>query len=215
MNTINTPIRIAIADDHVMFREGLSNMIENSKDFEIVLQADNGKELLEKLERSHNLPDICILDINMPRKNGWHTLQEIKNKWRSVRIIIITSLRSISVAKNVIKNGGNGYLCKNSSMRELTLALYKIHNEGVYLPDNLYNQIFTSIIGHREPDISAKEIQFLEYCCDEYSYKEIAAKMCVSPRTVEGYRDSLFEKLNIHSRTGLAMYALRNGIVSL
>lgn len=215
MNALNTPIRIAIADDHVMFREGLSNIIENGNDFEIILQADNGKDLLEKLERSRVLPDICILDINMPRKNGWHTLKEIKKKWRSVRVMIITSLQSISVAKNVIKYGGNGYLCKNSSMRELILALRKVHNDGVYIPDSLHNQIFTSILGQQEPDISTKEMQFLEYCCDEYSYKEIAARMCVSPRTVEGYRDSLFEKLNIHSRTGLAMYALRNGIVSL
>ncbi len=215
MNRSKTPIRIAIADSHVMFRQAITETIEHTKDIEVVLQANDGKDLSEKLEHAKILPDVCIIDVSMPKENGWRVLQQLSNKWQFIRFIIVTSLQGASVAKTVFKYGGQGYVCKNSSIQELQLAIQKVYKNEVYIPNNVHGHSCISTLSNNKTILNNQEMQFLEYCCEEYTYKEIGEKMFLSQRTVEAYRDTLLSKLNIRSRTGLVVYAIRNGIVPL
>lgn len=206
---------LAIADDHVMVREALCSLIAQFGDFKVEIQASCGAELIHKLEQSAILPDICILDINMSKKNGWDTLTELKKRWPDLKVLVLTVLQDKHTIGNIVKNGANGYMHKNSTAHDLKISLVKMSEVGYYFPESIAPYVYNSWHGDKKDQPNKKEMEFLSHCCDDLGYKEIAQKMSVSPRTVEGYRDSLFEKLQINTRIGLAIYAIKNGFVSL
>jgi DNA-binding NarL/FixJ family response regulator len=215
MSNLNQPVvRVAFADDHVIVREGIAQIINSFGDFTVVIQAKDGYDLIEKIERADVQPDICILDINMPRKNGWATLAELKQRWSSIKVLFMSVLYEANVINDAVMAGVNGYLSKSCNPDELRIALRNIYEEGYYYPSEFSKVFFGNIAQSAKSGLTNRELQFLELCCDDSSYKEIADRMHVSPRTVEGYRDSLFSKLKLKTRMGLAMYAIKNGIVA-
>lgn len=211
-------IKIAIAEDHKIVRKAIANFIQGFGGFEILLHAVNGQDLIRQLEIAPVPPDICVLDINMPELNGFETLLLLKDKFPEIRVLILSMYEHEQTIIKAFSNGAKGYLPKDSEPLDLKQALLSIYEGDLYHPDLKASHFYTYLSGKHEPSlprITEKEMQFLPYCCTELSYKEIGQKMGVALRTVQGYRDSLFDKLNLRTRTGLAMYAITAGLVPL
>jgi two-component system, NarL family, invasion response regulator UvrY len=213
----NKAISVAYADDHKVVRKGIVSILSEFNTISIDIEADNGKELIEKIEKVEQLPDICIIDISMPVMNGFQTQMELHKRWPSIKTLVLTAYDIELYIIKMIVNGANGYLLKNCDPREIEQALISIKTTGVY-----HSEISTSHLFHavksREiilPNFTEKEMQVLKYCCSDLSYSQIADQMNTTRRSVEGYRDSLFKKLGVNSRTMLALYAVQFGIVSL
>lgn len=209
-------IYIALADDHVILRKGVANIIsELGEEFQIVMEANNGKDLIEQLEKTVDHPHICLLDLNMKIMSGFDALLVLKKQWPEIKVLIFTNFTDDYSFLRVLKGGANGIISKGCSPLELKSAIRNIYNDGFYYSENLPADIlstFKSKIFYA-PKISKQEKVFLSYCCSELTYGEIASKMGVGLRTVDGYRDNLFNKLGITSRAGLILFVVRSGIV--
>ncbi len=212
--------KVAITDDHTMLRKGLANLINSFEGFTVMLEAGNGKELMQKLEPK-NLPDIALLDVHMPEMDGYETAEWLRNTYPQINILALSMMDSESAIIRMIKNGARGYVLKDMEPAELKEALLAMVTKGYYYNDLITGKLIFSInkLGSNEKgmrtlvNLSEKEIQFLKLVATEFTYKEIADQMNVGVRTVDGYRDNLFEKLNVKSRVGLALFAIKNGMV--
>lgn len=205
---------IVIVDDHVLIAQALKGIISNFEQFEVLYECENGKVLQDKLKLGV-IPTIVLLDISMPIMDGFETADWLKENHPEVLIMTLSMQDDEQSVIKMIKNGSHGYLLKNAHPAELEKALTRLVNEGYYYPDWASRMVFNSLNQSQKLDASIKlsdrEKEFLYYSVTEMSYKEIAEKMYCSPRTVESYRDSLFEKLELKTRVGLAVYALKNG----
>ena len=210
---------IAIADDHRLIAESLSYLINDSPEFTVTLLANNGKLLLEALNTADGLPDICILDINMPVMNGVETAREISNRFPEIRLLALSMNDDEASVIQMIRAGCRGYLLKDCTQTELHRALSEIFNKGFYYSDFVTGKLVHTI--HKEEKIpesairlTDREMEFIRHAASEMTYKEIALTMKLSERTIDGYRESLFEKLQVRSRVGLVLYAIRAGWVN-
>ena len=213
--TGNQPILIALVDDHQLLRESVIPRIEDEGDISVVIQAGNGKELIAAIGKKKVVPQVCLLDIMMPEMDGFATVAYIKKNWPDMKILILTSYMRDAYILQMIYAGVNGYLTKNSHPKTVKEAIRHVVEFDIYC-----NELFClkDIKAVREgkmelPRLSGKEIQLLKYCIEDLTYLEIARSMNTSQKSVEGYRNKLFQKLNVKSRTGLAMYAVRYGYV--
>jgi two-component system, NarL family, invasion response regulator UvrY len=213
-NSSLSPVRVAYADDHILVREGICNLINTIPGFSVEVQADNGEDLLQHLDSSSGPINLCLLDINMPVRNGWATLPELRRRYPEMGVIVVSTLGEDTVVSNVIRAGAHGFVCKSCTRDLLKEALYTVSGGAYFFPMKFSYWSHRINTPEHNEDLSKREREFLEQCCDDVGYKEIAARMHVSTRTVEGYRDSVFEKLNIKTRVGLVLYALKNGFGS-
>ncbi len=207
---------IVIVDDHVLIAQALKGIISNFEQFEVLYECENGKALQDKFKSGAEIPTIVLLDISMPIMDGFETAKWLKENHSSVLIMTLSMQDDEQSVIKMIKNGSHGYLLKNTHPAELEKSLLKLINEGYYYPDWASRMVFSSLNNDSDKNNSAvkltdREKQFLSYTVTEMNYKEIAEKMFCSPRTVESYRDSLFEKLELKTRVGLAVYAMKNG----
>lgn len=213
------PIRIGIADDHVMMRKAIGTVLSSFPEFKVIVEADNGKQLLDSIEKSPQLPDICIIDIGMPVMDGYETARQIRTKWPDIKILALSMYNHEFSVIKMLKNGANGYLLKGADINELKKALLDIYNKGYYSSELVASNFFQMIRQAENEDspfkINEKEMQFLALCCTDLNYKEIAKEMGVGARTIETYRNVLFDKLGLNSRIGLVMFAINAGIVPL
>jgi two-component system invasion response regulator UvrY len=216
-------ITIAMADDHAMLRQGLANMIGTFGDYKVMLQAGNGKELIKLLSPAV-LPDIVLLDISMPEMDGFETAAFLQQNFPSIKVLALSMMDNENAIIRMIRNGARGYVLKDAEPAELKQALYDVMHKGYYYSDLVTGKLIYNMsrqgaddkaMGNQQEHISDKELEFLKYSCTELTYKEIAGNMHVSPRTIDGYRDALFEKLGVKTRVGLAMYAIRKKIVDV
>jgi two-component system, NarL family, invasion response regulator UvrY len=207
-------IRLALAEDHKLVRDGICSILKASGHFDIVIEAANGVELIDALKKVKVLPEICVLDINMPDMDGYETIEAVRSLWPAMKFLTLTMYRNEYAVVRMLRLGTNGYLLKSSSHTELINALIAIHHSGKYDSELAlkYKRQIVNSLEIQFPTVTDRELKFLSYCCSDMRYKEIADKMHVSARTVEGYRNDLFNKLNIKTRTGLAMYAMNAGI---
>lgn len=210
------PIVLAIADDHEIFRKGVIEIISSWEEFAVTIEAKNGKDLIYRITNATNLPTICIIDINMPELNGYDTLAEIKKQWPKMKVLVLTMLNDEYCFIKMIRNGADGFLSKNSNPGELRKALLSIHENGVYHSD-VMSRKFIRVIQETDviPKFSEKELELLKLCASDLTYTQIADKMGITDRSVAGYRDNLFHKLNVSSRVGLAMCAIKMGIIAI
>lgn len=212
---------IVVVDDHVLIAKALTGIIENFKQYKVLYECENGKLLQERFSNKVNIPDIVLLDISMPVMDGFATAEWLREYHPGVLIMALSMQDDEQSLIKMIKNGANGYLLKNVHPVELEKALDALLKNGLYYPDWATSKILVSI-GQKKEDknqpvkiaITEREKEFLQYTITEMSYKEIGEKMFCSSRTVESYRDSLFEKFGLKSRVGLAVYAIRNGMVA-
>jgi len=216
-------LKLGIVDDHRLFRKGLITLIELAyPKCEILFEADNGLDLQHKLVKK-NLPEIIIMDVNMPGMDGFASAQWLKENHPDIKVLVVSMVEKEETIVRMLKLGVKGYLSKDVEPQELGEALRSIMNRGFYYTDYLTGKLVMSIqsdgVGKQKidklPQMNDREKLFLELACSELTYNEIADKMFLSPKTIDGYRNSLFEKLSVKSRVGLALYAVRHGLVSL
>ena len=208
---------VAVADDHSLLRSALAKLINTFENYSILFEADNGKELRNKILQNV-VPDIVLLDVNMPEMDGFETTQWLHKTYPQVKILALSMFSDEKTIIKMFRVGAKGYLLKNTDAEELKKALDSLVDKDVYLSDYVSGKLVSGL--HEDMDkpdkeviLNEKEREFLRWACSELSYKDIAAKMFVSPRTIDDYRQSLFNKLKVHSRVGLVMYAIKNGIV--
>ncbi len=212
---------IALADDHSLLRIGLAQLVESLGNT-ILFEADNGKELLDKLDPA-NLPDIVLMDINMPEMDGFQATQWLKTNHPGIKVLALSMYDNETSIIRMLKCGARGYILKDSEPAELRAAINAVMEKGFYYSDLVSGKLMHAINKMDDETeglkslvpLNDRETDFLKYSCTELTYKEIADKMFVSPRTIDGYRDALFEKLHVKTRVGLVMYAIRNGIVNV
>lgn len=207
-------INIAIADDHVVMRSGLAELIKMLGSYEVIIQARNGNDLLQQLQKASVLPDICILDINMPELNGYETTEKLKEFYPAIKVMALSMFDNEFSIVRMLRSGAKGFLHKGANPDELSNALQTLHEEGYFHTELMLISSLRKTNNWQTINITDRETEFLRHCCSDFSYKEIADLMKVSLHTVHGYRDSLFLKLRLKSRTALAIYALRTGVVT-
>ncbi len=210
---------VAIVDDHILIANAIAGIVNGFAKYEVLYEAEHGKALVEKFKQAKNIPDIVLLDIAMPVMDGIETAKWIKENHPDVLILTLSMQDDEQSLIKMIKAGAKGYLLKNVHPAELEKALDTLVTKGFYYPDWATNKIFLSIADEQtHPQnvaLTDREKEFLTHCCSELTYKEIGEKMFCSNRTVEGYRDSLFEKLGLKTRSGLVMYAIKGGYYNL
>lgn len=207
---------IVIVDDHTLIAQAIKSIISNFEAFEVLYVCENGADLIEKLNQNKKNLDIILLDISMPIMNGFETAKWLNENKPDVLIMALSMQNDEESVIKMIKNGAHGYLLKNSHPADLEKALFSLIEVGFYYPDWASKIVFKNMkqqdkVVKSEVKITDREKEFLKFTTTEMSYKEIADKMFCSPRTVESYRDSLFEKLELKTRVGLAVFALKNG----
>ncbi|MFW2477721.1 MAG: response regulator [Sediminibacterium sp.] len=211
-------IKIALVDDHVILRKSLSVLIGMLQDFNVMMEAGNGKEFIDQLNKD-NIPDIVLMDITMPVMDGVETTKWIKQNHPNIKVVALSMIKNDLIIIRMLKNGARGYILKDCEPEELRYALREVYEKGYF-----YNELVTPRMKVKEVDkeeplqksmINEGELSFLRWACTEKTYKEIADEMGVSARTVDGYRDALFQKLQVTTRVGLAIYAIRHELVTL
>lgn len=206
---------IAIVDDHILIANALSSIIADFNQFAVKYVCENGMDFQEKI-KNNILPDIVLLDISMPIMDGFETAKWLKDNHPNILVMALSMQDDDQSLIKMIKQGAKGYMLKNVHPTELEVALINLVEKGYFFPEWATSKVFTSLSKNTNETISKIELtdrerEFLKYSTTEMNYREISEKMFCSPRTVENYRDSLFEKLELKSRVGLAVYALKNG----
>jgi DNA-binding NarL/FixJ family response regulator len=209
--------KVAIADDHLLIAKAISSIVEGFKDFGVLYEVENGAALQEKFRQQKNIPDIVLLDISMPVMDGFATAAWLKETHPGVLIMALSVQDDDESLIKMIKSGARGYLHKNVHPAELEKALQTLVNKGMYYPEWATSRVFLKLAGNGSGDgtdiaLTDREKEFLKYTCTELTYKEIGEKMFCSPRTVESYRDALFEKMAVKTRVALALFAVKVGL---
>jgi two-component system, NarL family, invasion response regulator UvrY len=213
---------VVLVDDHVLLRNGLASLIRGFGEYDVLFEACGGKDLIRQLQNGR-LPDIILLDINMPEMDGYDTACWLRRNFPEIKVLALSMYDTDSAIVRMLKNGAKGYVLKDIDAGVLKVALDSVLEKGFYYTDMVTGKLIHTISTLDDPEmrmrrllaLNERELEFMKLVCTEWTYKEIADRMYLSPRTIDGYRDALFEKLNVRTRVGLAMYAVRSGIVSL
>ncbi len=207
-------IRLIIADDHPLMRDGIKTILTGNKEVEVVGCAGDGTELLEILDTTD--ADVILMDINMPGMNGIDATQQVRKKHPGIKVLVFSQYDEKRFVKQLMKNGANGYLLKNSAASELVNAIKVVHDGGLYLSDELPN-IFVDKPKKRTnqlfPKLTKRETEVLKQICQEKSTAEIAETLFLSPNTVETHRANLLLKIGAKNTAGLVKWAVENEII--
>lgn len=215
MKPMNSTIRIGIADDHQLFVKSVSLLLHAIGGFEVVLEAANGHALMDALAKSNQTPDIILLDVNMPLMNGIETAAALIKTYPLIKVVALSMNTDDISLIGMIRNGCCAYLMKDISPAELQKALQEVHSKGYYNSENMQHNMHKLMTQNTQDLFSEKELQFIKLACSDDTYREIAQQMKVSERSVDMYREKVFEKLGVSSRTGMALEAVRRKIYSL
>jgi len=210
-------ITVSITDDHLMVVEGLKTMLKRVEDIQIISTYNNIQDTVVGLKT--NLPDILLLDINLPDGNGIVLCKQLKLTYKELKIIALSNYEEISFIKQIIKNGANGYLLKNTNLVELVDAIKTVKNNQLYLPQKLQNLLLNDSLGKPQknsfsvPSLTRREKEVLELIAKEYTTEEIAESLFISAKTVEAYRSSLIQKLEVKNVAGLIRVSIEKGLI--
>lgn len=221
-------ITIAIADDHTLLRKALVNLINDFEDCRVVVEAGNGQDLIDQLKARSEMPQVAILDVNMPQMDGYSTASYLLQHYPRLSTLSLSMLTDETNVLKMLHAGVKGYILKECDPEELHSAIVYAARGEYFINDLMTMQIGRGIAALNNnsgrhplseadpmPLLTEREIEFLQWSASDFTYKEIADKMRLSPRTIDSYRDTLFEKLQIKSRVGLAIYAIKNKLVAL
>lgn len=210
---------VAIADDHKMVRKGIVDFINSYNDFKVVIESDNGEDLINAIKTSDKQPDIAVIDIKMPIMNGYETVLELKKNWPDIRILVLTMINNEFSTIRMLRNGAMGYVLKDAPPEELHKGLQEVANNNFFNSNIVSNNVFSAISQKRNgqlfPDLSELELLVLANYCKGLDNKDIAKTIGVSTRTIDTHRNALFSKLNVQNRVELVVFAMRTGLVSL
>lgn len=213
----HTKTRIALVDDQKLFRGGLKMILSEREDFDVVFEANDGVQFFERL--AFEPVDIVVLDVEMPRMDGIETLKKLQELHPEVKVIMLTMHDNDRLINHLMQLGANGFLLKDENAEVVVKAVERVSAEGMFFRNYVSRALLK---GSREsrrkekmtgPDISDREMEVLSLICQEFTSKEIAEKLFISTRTVEGHRRNLQEKTGSRNLVGLVLYAVRNGIV--
>ena len=220
---MNDIIKIAVADDEILFRQGISFILDKEVNFDIVMQAEDGLDLLAQLKKSEELPEIILMDLKMPNLNGIETTKIIKKEYPTIKIIAITSYYSKPFISNMIATGAVAYLAKNTPPKEVVATVNAVAIKGFYYNDNVMQVIQENMLN---PDakisrsyfdvdyLTKREAEVLKLICEQKTTNEIAESLFISPRTVEGHRNNLLLKTEAKNVAGLVVFAFQHKIVT-
>lgn len=213
-------VKIAIVDDHTLFRKGLIkliNMANVENKYSILFEADHGKAMQEKLN-GENIPDIILMDIDMPDMDGYDAVKWLKENYPGIKILVISTFATDEAVVRMFLMKVNGYLTKDIEVEDMHKALEAISSKGVYHSDFVFNILTKNLQTggaealHGDIALTEREIEFMRLACTEMTYDQIADEMYVSSKTVDTYRSQLFKKLKVKTRVALALYAVKHGI---
>jgi DNA-binding NarL/FixJ family response regulator len=214
-------ITVGIVDDHALFREGLVNLLSEYEIIEVLFEARNGLQMHEQLHK-YETPDVILMDINMPGMNGHEATAWLKVHYPLVHVLALSMYEDDMSIIKMIRGGACGYILKESNVQELVRAITSIKENGYYINEVVSGRLIKTLHGTADDNVNAahkllttRELEFVRLSCSDLTYKEIADAMKVSPRTVDGYREAVFEKLQVKSRTGLVLYAIKTGIYQI
>src|ERR1044072_1883760 len=215
----DSPIKVALADDHILLRDALASLINTFDNCKVIFTASNGQETLTRI-KSNQIPDVLILDLNMPLLDGHDTSVWLTKHCPNIHVLMLTMYDTDLTLIRLLQAGVRGFLKKDVHPDELKFAIRSVMESGYYYSHNVTGKL-VNLFRNTLEDLSQKknllntqELQFLKLSCSELTYKEIAVEMQLSPRAVDALRDQLFNRLDVKSRVGLAMYAIRHGLVS-
>ena len=211
-------IKIAIADDYKIFREGLKVGLSDDSNLQIVLEADNGEELLKGMETIS--PDIILMDLKMPLMDGMEATKEVRKKYPEIKVLVVSMYEDDNFIIHLMEIGANGYLLKNAEPDEIRRAIYSVCENGYYFNDLVNKALLKKLVlkNNLKPsfnqniDLTEREMEVLKMICMEKTAAEIAKEIFLSPRSVEGIRQRLIEKIGVRNTAGLVMFAAKNGI---
>ena len=210
-------IPIAIVDDHTLMSKALENMIAENPKYRVAMNHPNGEDFISGLERISEMPAVVLMDINMPYKNGIETTEWLTEHHPDIKVIALTMEDDEKVLIRMLKAGAKGYLLKDMQPSILFQAIDTVFEKGSFYTDFVAQKLLkvqtedaknASLLS----DLKEREKEFIKLACSELTYKEIADKMCLSPKTIDGYRDSVFVKLEIKNRVGLVLFALKHNL---
>lgn len=213
-------VKVALVDDHVLLRNALAVLINSFEDCRVINESANGREIKNAI-LGGTIPDVIIMDLNMPEMDGFETSEFLHREFPQIPILMLTMYDSELSLIRLLQTGVKGFLKKDIHPAELKFAIRAVMQSGFYYSNHttgkLINLFRSNENGHiplQRSLLSAQEIQFMKMVCSDLTYKEIAQKMGLNPRSIDTLRDQLFLKLDVRSRVGLAMVAIRHGIVT-
>ncbi|HTF02873.1 MAG TPA: response regulator transcription factor [Bacteroidia bacterium] len=211
-------IKIAVADDQHLFRKGLISLIGEFEELSVVAEAENGKELIEKLKLK--TPDVVFLDLEMPEMDGVETTEYLVKKYPGMKILILTMHNEEAIILHLVEKGAHGFLLKDDPIETLVDAIYAVVENGYYFNDRVSKAMVHGLIrGNRikpsfnRVQLTERELQIVQLVCKEHTNREIAEKLCLSVRTIDGHRENILEKIKAKNTAGIVMYAIKNGLV--
>ena len=212
------PITIGIADDYKIFRDGLKLCFNTDPNLDVILEADNGEELMDALKAQQ--PDIIIMDLNMPLLDGMEATKQIRKKYEQVKVLVVTMYDNDKFIIHLMENGAHGYLLKNAEPKEIIKAIYAVMENGYYFNDLVNKALLKKLVmkNNLKPsfnhniELTEREQEVLKMICEEKTAAEIGKEIFLSPRSVEGIRTRLIEKVGVRNTAGLVMFAVKNGL---
>lgn len=213
------PITLAIADDYKIFRDGLKLCFNADENLKVLFEADNGEDLIKEL--ANQQPDIIIMDLNMPLLDGMEATKIIRKKYETIKILVVTMYDNDKFIIHLMENGANGYLLKNADPKEIIKAIYIVYENGYYFNDLVNKALLKKLVikNNLKPsfnhniELTEREQEVLKMICEEKTTPEIGKEIFLSPRSVEGIRQRLIEKVGVRNTAGLVMFAVKNGLV--
>ena len=221
---MDTKITIAIADDELLFRQGLISILSKEKDLNILFDAEDGNHLMEQLRSADQLPEIVITDLKMPGLNGVETTKLIRKEFPDIKIIALTSYFSKPFIINMISIGAVAYLAKNSTPKLMLTTIKEVADKGFYYDEQVMKFIHEGLLNNNDQIkksnfdttyFTKREKEVLDLICKQFTTNEIAEKLFISPRTVDGHRNNLLLKTEAKNLAGLVVYAIQNKLVNL
>jgi two-component system, NarL family, response regulator DegU len=207
---------LALVDDHCLFRKSLMSLIGEFHELEVVIEAEHGLDVLKKLEVQQ--PDVILLDLEMPVMDGFKALGFIRKNHPGIKIIILTMFQTEELIYKLVEMGAHGFLTKNMEIEEVVRAIKKVKDCGYYFNESISKAMLNGIVNGKQTGsnilpLSHREVEVVKLICQQYTNKEIADKLCLSPRTIDTYRENIFVKTGAKNIVGVALYAYRNNMV--
>jgi DNA-binding NarL/FixJ family response regulator len=214
-------IKILLADDELLFRKGIMFLLEREKNFEIIFEASNGQDIIVYLKEQKNHPDIILMDLNMPLLNGVEATKSIRKEFPDIKIIALTSYNTKSFIANMIQVGAVSYLVKNASPKEVVETLNEVYEKGFFYNENVLQVVHEGLLDSKTKSnldkdfLTSREKEIIRLISQQYSTNQIAEKLFISQRTVEGHRNNLLLKTESKNVAGLLVYALQHQLITL
>jgi DNA-binding NarL/FixJ family response regulator len=212
-------IKIAIADDYKIYRDGLKVGLSADENLDVIMEADNGEDLMKELEKQS--PDVIIMDLKMPIMDGMEATKAVRKKYPSIKVLVVTMYEDDKFIIHLMENGANGYLLKNAEPEDIRKSIYAVHENGYYFNDLVNKALLKKLVlknnfkpsFNQNVELTERELEVLKLICEEKTAVEIGKEIFLSPRSIEGIRQRLIEKVGVRNTAGLVMFAVKNGII--